>query len=107
MKTVLSALAVTVLLALGVARVSADEAVVLVCTPTLADFGFPVPPVFVATCDKSAGVPVACPPPFLGPGQEGVSCAQTLAAFLSLPGYKLANVQPSAGVSVLYTISGP
>src|SRR4030095_2453537 len=105
-KIVLSALTATVLLVLGVAGVSADEAVVLVCTPTLG-LGVPTPPVFVTTCDRSAGVPVACPPPLFGlEGAQAASCAQTLAAFLSLPGYKLANVQPM-GNAVLYTIDGP
>ena len=39
-------------------------------------------------------------------GQQAAACAQTLAAFLSLPGYKLANVQPVFS-GVLYTIAGP
>ena len=51
---------------------------------------------YVTTCDKSAGVPVACPPPFFFlEGQRATPCAHTLAAFLSLPGYKVVNVQPT------------
>ena len=112
MKIATWALVVTLLLALGVAVVEADETVVLVCTPDLVGpqgNPVPVPPVYVTTCDKSAGVPVACPPPFFFlPEQPAASCAQTLAAFLSLNGYKLANVQPGpGGVGALYTIAGP
>ena len=106
MKIVLSALAVTRLLALG-AVVEADETVILLCTPNIGA-PVPVPPVCVTTCDKSAGVPVACPPPFFFfEGQQAVSCAQTLAAFLSLPGYKVVNVQPGFNGGALYTVAGP
>ena len=35
------------------------------------------------------------------------SCAQTLAAFLSLPGYKVVNVQPGFNGGAFYTIAGP
>jgi hypothetical protein len=111
MKIVLSALALTLFLALGVAVVEADETVVLACTPDIVGPGgnpVPVPPVYVTACDKSAGVPVACPPPFFFlPGQQAASCAQTLAAFLSLPGYKVVNVQPGAfSGGAFYTIAG-
>ena len=110
---IVSALAVTLLLALGVAVVEADETVILLCTPDIVGpqgNPFPVPPVYVTTCDKSAGVPVACPPPFFFlEGQQPTACAQTLAAFLSLPGYKVVNVQPGATFSGggFYTIAGP
>jgi hypothetical protein len=39
---------------------------------------------------------------------QAASCAQTLAAFLSLPGYKVVNVQPGAfSGGAFYTIAGP
>jgi hypothetical protein len=49
------------------------------------------------------------PPFFFLKGQQAASCAQTLAAFLSLPGYKVVNVQPGSSFSggAFYTIAGP
>ena len=97
-------LSVFVLLALGVDHARAEETVVMACAVGALVPGFPS--AFVLSCDKSAGVPGVCPIFTGSPDEQGVSCAQTLAFFLSLQGYKLVNVQSSSS-GPIYTIVGP
>ena len=78
---------------------AADQVVILGCRPDMAVQAF-----VVIECGTSAGVPVACP--VLDPsGITGPSCAQTLATFLSVPGFQLVVTQaPASSASVVYTI---
>jgi len=88
-----------------VAVAGADEVVVLVCSPNFGDPSFPQ--VYAVSCDKSAGVSVACTPQFTGiPGEPVGACAPALAAFLSLNGFKLVSTQPGQ-LGEIYTIVGP
>src|SRR5262245_36847217 len=102
MRTMLLAvLSVLLLVAFTANQVGADEIVIVACAGGALVPGFPS--AFVLSCDKSANVPGVCPVFTGAPGETGVSCAQTLAFFLSLRDYKLLNVQNVTG-NPIYTI---
>jgi len=88
-----AAISVGLLLLLGIwpGPVRAADTVILTCR-----VGGPVPgPLEVSSCAPSAGVPVACPVTPPGPPPPpgfGAPCAQTLANFLTPPGFKLLDV---------------
>ena len=102
MRTVLlAALSVLVLVGFTVNLVGAEEAVIVACAVGALVPGYPS--AFVLSCDKSSNVPGVCPVYGGAIEDPAVSCAQTLAYFLSLPDYKLVNVQTANG-NLIYMI---
>ena len=105
MRPLVIGLSVFVLLGLAaVDQARGEETVVVACAVGSLVPG--APSAFVISCDKSAGVPGVCPVFTGNPEEPFASCAQTLAFFLSLPGYKLVNVQ-SSSLGPVYTLVGP
>jgi hypothetical protein len=75
---------------------AATEIVILQCTPDFNQEAPPMLPIIVRACSKGGNTSISCP-------DFGTSCAQALANFLSVGGFKIVDTQPILD-GVTYTL---